>query len=490
MIALRRSVKKLSVIAAGVALAALAFHAEKKDAKAIPMFARRYGVPCSTCHTSPPRLNETGYQFRAAGFRMPTEIGKPAGGDHPFKPTDYIGFRLQPRYDVTHSSVGSQSKTTQKVRLFAAEGYLWYAPISKYFSSNLKVTFWPEESNETELTERVEGTLRFTYGNADKFIDIRGGVPHPHEGFGGSEAYVVTNTRPFIHELQSANFNQETFFTPDGFHQAGGSVGYYHKRSTIRLQVTDGIRVRQDDRGNLEPFGRRDPVTTALPQSNRGGPDFNLFFNQILHHQAGNFSVQYYNGRSYLPRLDLLPPGTGVAAAAALRQPGDLGDISRRLSFTANPLGFRSMAIGPGVSALEPTAQPIDMSNLPFFKNTFDRLGIYAGYPIKRVNLLYGIQRGRDTIGSGGHFTSLGHFGEAMIRVVNDISVVGARFDWFDPARNLDHNEMRGITAYMNVWLHNELRVTPEYQHLVFKHGSGEPEQTDNRFQLRLYWVK
>jgi len=477
------------VIAAGVTLATLAFHAERKDAKAIPMFARRYGVPCSTCHTSPPRLNETGYQFRAAGFRMPTEIGKAPSGDHPFKPTDYIGFRLQPRYDVTRSSVGSQSHTFQRARLFSAEGYLWYAPISKYFSSNLKVTFWPEESNETELTERVEGTMRFTYGNADQFIDVRGGVPHPHEGFGGAEAYIANNTRPFIHELQSANFNQDTFFTPDGFHQAGGSVGYYRKRSTIRLQITDGIRVRQDDAGKLEPFGRRDPVTTALPQSNKGGPDFNFFFNQILHHQAGNVAVQYYNGRSYLPRLDLLPAGTSLPAAA-LTQPGGLADPSRRLSFADNPMAFRSTAFGPGVSALEAAAQPFDMANLPFFKNNFDRLGFYAGYPIKRVNLLYGIQRGRDTIGTGGRFSSLGHFGEAMIRCFNDISVVGARLEWFDPARNKDHNEMTGITAYVNVWLHSELRVTPEYQHLIFRRGIGELNQTDDRFQLRLYWVR
>ena len=348
---------------------------------------------------------------------------------------------------------------------------------------------WSEESSETELTERVEGTLRFTSGNADQFIDIRGGVPHPHEGFGGSEAYVVTNTRPFIHELQTAKFNQDTFFSPDGFHQAGGSVGYYHKRSTIRLQITDGIRVRQDSEGNLEPFGRRDPVTTALPQSNKGGPDFNLFFNQILHHQAGNFSVQYYNGRSYLPRLDLLPPGTAVAAVA-LPQAGDLADMSRRLSLGDSPMPFRSRAGAPGISALEAAAQPVDLANVPFFKNNFDRLGIYAGYPIKRVNFLYGIQRGRDTIGAGGRFTSLGHFGEAMIRVINDISVVGARYDWFDPARSLDHNEMTGITAYLNVWLHSELRVTPEFQHLVFKHGVGELNRTDNKFQLRLYWVK
>ena len=67
-------------------------------ASAMPMFARRYGVPCSTCHTSPPRLNETGYRFRAAGFRMPEELGKNVETSN--KLTDHIGFRLQPRLVV------------------------------------------------------------------------------------------------------------------------------------------------------------------------------------------------------------------------------------------------------------------------------------------------------------------------------------------------------------------------------------------------------
>ena len=49
---------------------------------------------------------------------------------------------------------------------------------------------------------------------------------------------------------------------------------------------------------------------------------------------------------------------------------------------------------------------------------------------------------------------------------------------------------MTGITAYMNLWLHSELRVTPEYQHLAFKNGAGLPDRVDNRFQVRLYWVR
>ena len=222
-------------------------------------------------------------------------------------------------------------------------------------------------------------------------------------------------------------------------------MGYYYKRTTVRAQVTTGIRVKLDKEGNLEPFGLKDPLITALPQGDRGGPDFNLFFNQILHHQAGNVSVYYYNGRSFLPRLDLLPQTAG------------------------------------GIP---------DVSTVPFFKNNFNRLAFYAGYPVNRVNFLYGLQRGRDTIGSGGRFSSLGQFGEVMVRVINDISALGARYDWFDPARIKDENEITGLTTYMNLWLHKELRVTPEYQHVVQKNGPGQPNRVDNRFQLRLYWVR
>lgn len=439
--------KRLGVIAAGVALTAITFQSENRDAEALPMFARRLGVSCATCHTSPPRLNETGYQFRAAGFRMPNEIGQ-SSEDQKFKPTDYIGFRLQPRYDVIHTRVGDLSDTLQRGRLFAAEGYLWYGPISKYFSSNVKITMFPEESNETELTERVEGTIRFTYGNEKRFVDLRAGVPHTNEGFGGSEYYSIANTRPFIQEVRSANFNQDTFFAPLGFHQAAIIAGYYHKRTTISGQVSAGIRVRADDHGNLEPFGRKEPVTEALAHGKRGGPDFKLFFNQILHAQGGNVSVYYYNGRSRLPRLDLLPPDTG-------------------------------------------TTDPDDViEDLPFFKNRFQRLALYAGYPIGRLNLLYGIQHGRDTIGSGGHFNSRGQFAEASVRLINEISAVGARFDRFDPALNKDRNEMIGVTAYLNVWLHNELRVTPEYQHILIRNGPGQPNRIEDKFQLRLYWVR
>lgn len=42
------------------------------NAKAIPLFARKYNVSCFTCHTSPPMLNDFGRRFQANGFQLPS----------------------------------------------------------------------------------------------------------------------------------------------------------------------------------------------------------------------------------------------------------------------------------------------------------------------------------------------------------------------------------------------------------------------------------
>src|SRR5215831_7342389 len=70
---------------------------------AMPMFARKYGLSCSACHTTAPRLNETGYRFRAAGFRMPEEIGRKS--EEQFDIFDYLSTRIQFRTGATRTKV-------------------------------------------------------------------------------------------------------------------------------------------------------------------------------------------------------------------------------------------------------------------------------------------------------------------------------------------------------------------------------------------------
>src|ERR1039457_183978 len=56
-------------VLAGLGYAVLA----PQPARAIPAFARKFGVKCYACHMIPPVLNKTGYMFKRLGYRMPPD---------------------------------------------------------------------------------------------------------------------------------------------------------------------------------------------------------------------------------------------------------------------------------------------------------------------------------------------------------------------------------------------------------------------------------
>src|SRR5438874_10414382 len=177
-------------------------------ANAMPLFARKYGVPCSTCHTTIPRLNETGYKFRAAGFRLLDEIGKEQ--DKKFELGDYFAARLQARYDtqvtnqpngaananVINNVPGPRTSTNalsfQEFTLYPLTGS-W----GKYFGSLAELSTSPEDVFEIE-----NAYVRFVFGNSDKFFTARVGIFHPWEGFGASDR-PFSNARPFSRRFRS-----------------------------------------------------------------------------------------------------------------------------------------------------------------------------------------------------------------------------------------------------------------------------------------------
>lgn len=57
-----------SWLAGFAALAALVLFTSPSDA--LPLFARKYGMPCTSCHLAAPRLNMFGMHFKANGYRM------------------------------------------------------------------------------------------------------------------------------------------------------------------------------------------------------------------------------------------------------------------------------------------------------------------------------------------------------------------------------------------------------------------------------------
>lgn len=65
--------KTLKILAAALAALLGAGTLLPADAEAIPAFARRYKLSCTTCHTPFPRLKEFGNEFAGNGFYIPEE---------------------------------------------------------------------------------------------------------------------------------------------------------------------------------------------------------------------------------------------------------------------------------------------------------------------------------------------------------------------------------------------------------------------------------
>lgn len=61
----------------------LTFLSGMRKARALPLFARKYSVPCTQCHLAFPRLNAFGMAFRQNGYRM-----KGAKGETPWETKD------------------------------------------------------------------------------------------------------------------------------------------------------------------------------------------------------------------------------------------------------------------------------------------------------------------------------------------------------------------------------------------------------------------
>src|ERR1700746_2767110 len=49
----------------------------KGKVHAIPAFARKYGMPCSSCHEAWPKLSPFGQQFKDNGYQMGNEKDAP-----------------------------------------------------------------------------------------------------------------------------------------------------------------------------------------------------------------------------------------------------------------------------------------------------------------------------------------------------------------------------------------------------------------------------
>ena len=455
---------------------------------AMPNFSRKLGVPCSTCHTTIPRLNETGYKYRAAGFRFPEEIGK--ADEKKFELGDYFVARGQARYDtqVTNQpnsapvanvfgGVAGPRTTTNAFSFMEFTAYPLTGSWGKYFSSLTELSFSPEDFMEVE-----NAYVRLNYGKADKFFSVRGGVFHPWEGFGASDrpfsnARTLFQTNPISAGGRAVPY----LYQPWGMDEAGVEFGGDFKRLSLRAAILGGTFMRWDGDANAflifpsqtGPWKGANQAVAKLSKRydsiGHNSPDYSFNATYILHPDGGGISLLYYHGNIATPTA--CTDGTAIGATNAA-----IHEVCGVTAATASvPFGTSGNT-------------DFDFSQGSAFRNNFDRYAAYVSYPLGKHFLPQaGFDYGRDTNPNGTKFDSKGAFAEGAYSI-NEYVTAGVRYDWFRP-RYPVLNTQRAITPYVNIPLQNGIQFIAEYQHRDFQLDATNHRQNDT-FQVRFIFIR
>lgn len=457
--------------------------------KNIPAFARRYNVSCSFCHTTIPRLNATGYKFRAAGYRMPEDIGKADTKKYEFG--DFFSARIQARFDAQATNqpngapmpniiggVAGQRTTTVAPSFQEATMYPLTGSWGKYFGSLTELSVSPEDFFEIE-----NAYIRGVFGNENAFFTSRIGIFHPWEGVGASDRPYSNGRTLFQTVVQSPGGRSVPYvFQPWGLDESGIEVGGDFDNLSLRAAVLGGTFMRWDEEANsfiafpsqTGPWKGANQAVSALGKPydyvSHNTPDFSANVTYTLTESGGGLSLLYYHGNIATPTR--CTDGTPIGKANSA---GEVCGVTSQSA--AAPYGTVGMT-------------DFDFTSATAFRNNFDRVGLYGGYPIgKQFFPQAGYQWGKDMNPDGSTFSSTGAFVEAAY-VISKYVTTGARYDWFHP-NTAANNKQWAFTPYVNVPLQNGLQLIAEYQRRDWQISpAGIQHRQNDSFQLRVIYIQ
>ncbi len=270
--------KKLIVLfALMIFVAGLSVFSTKSEA--MPNFARKYSADCTMCHTIIPQLNRIGYEFRMAGYRLPSEIGQ---DEKPFKLGDFFAARVQTHYSwKKHTDVNSANDyTSSQLKFKEFTMYPLTGSWGKYFGSLAELSVGIPEEWEVE-----NAYVRGVYGNENGWFQGRIGVFHAWEGFGASDRPLGT-MRPLIQGKMGMGVPFKAW--PGG--ETGAEVGYYSAKTGTAVSAVLWNGMNAD--------GNAAGKTLGHPGYN--DKDIQLFVNQFFRDDSA-VSIYYYKGVAPFP---------------------------------------------------------------------------------------------------------------------------------------------------------------------------------------------
>ncbi|GEM_PF-6394122 len=124
------------------------------SAWALPAYARKYQLSCTTCHTVYPQLNAYGHQFRRNGYRLPDEVNKGAPAAQP-PSTEDNALHHQPQ-----SSRVPAASTAQSSSAASPDTQVWLQALAKDLKDEIKAELQGQPATSNADTTQALGKLK------------------------------------------------------------------------------------------------------------------------------------------------------------------------------------------------------------------------------------------------------------------------------------------------------------------------------------------
>jgi hypothetical protein len=260
---------------------------------AIPAFARKYGLPCSACHTAWPELNAFGQVFRDNGYQLENDRDSPIWQNPSYFP---ITFRITPNWhrestdhqtiDAVPGNPASQVVGQIHTRGFDLSGMDLWTGGTLY--KNISFILLPS-SNPSATFHFESAFVRFDNLLKTSWLNLK---------FGRFELDNLISEKRFLFLSANGGLYQNYHFNP-----VGDSTGFGIGDNQFGVELT-GHSVNSYTRYGVAVLGSNEGgvgFSTATGSANTGRT-YDTYLTFMQGFQAGSLGLQRLQAFVYLGR--------------------------------------------------------------------------------------------------------------------------------------------------------------------------------------------
>jgi hypothetical protein len=305
------------------------------NVRAIPAFARKYGLPCSACHTAWPELNNFGQTFRDNGYQLNNDHDSPIYQDPGYFP---ITMRITPnwhRENTNHQLLdgpGGPNSSDSRVSSsgFDLSGMDIWATGTLY--KNISFSLLPS-SNVAAGFHFENAYIRFDNLLKSRWLNLK---------FGKFELDNMISEKRFLFLSSNGGLYQSYHFNPPG---DSNTFGLGNNALGMELM---GHSVNSYTRYTVSVLSGSDGVTGLGGSSGaNGGPccsrSYDAFATFSQAFQVGKLGLQRFGGFAYVGTRPTIHPTIG---GNVIPGTGDGNKSFYRVGFSAQ-LNFQKLTVLP-----------------------------------------------------------------------------------------------------------------------------------------------